>query len=77
MKKVNLEGEFIKLDSFLKICDVVSSGGIAKHLIQNGNVLVNDEIETRRGKKLRNNDIVEIAGEKFQVILNEAEKSEA
>ena len=41
--------EYIKLDQFLKLAQVVQSGGEAKHLILNGIVMVNDEVETRRG----------------------------
>jgi len=53
-----VEGEFIKLDSLLKAANVVSSGGEAKMLILDGEVLVNGEIETRRGKKIRQGDEV-------------------
>ena len=50
--KFILETEFIKLDQLLKATDIVSSGGEAKAFIQNGNVLVNGSVETRRGKKI-------------------------
>ena len=50
----------IKLDQFLKLADVVQSGGEAKHLIRSGVVLVNGETETRRGRKLRAGDVVTI-----------------
>ena len=53
-----VDGEFIKLDSLLKAANVVSSGGEAKMLILNGEVLVNGEVETRRGKKIRSGDEV-------------------
>ena len=53
-----VDGEFIKLDSLLKAANVVSSGGEAKMLILDGEVLVNGEIETRRGKKIRQGDEV-------------------
>ena len=60
MEKINLSiiTEFIKLDSLLKLANVVSSGGEAKMLIQDGGVLVNGEPCTMRGKKLRSGDIV-------------------
>ncbi len=59
--------ETIQLDQFLKFMNIVSSGGQAKHLIQDGQVQVNGEIETRRGRKLRHGDIVEFAGQKLIV----------
>ena len=44
-----ISGDFIKLDSLLKACNVVSSGGEAKILIREGEFFVNGEKETRRG----------------------------
>lgn len=58
-KKVRIETEYIRLDSFLKMCDAVQSGGHAKIVIQEGDVKVNGEVCTMRGKKLRQNDTVE------------------
>lgn len=60
---------FIQLDQFLKKMNLVSSGGEAKHFIREGNVSVNGELETRRGRKLRNGDYVEVDGERFEVEL--------
>ena len=50
MKTVKIETPFIKLDSLLKLADLVSSGGEAKMLILDGMVLVNGEVCTQRGK---------------------------
>jgi ribosome-associated protein len=58
---------FIKLDSFLKAENAVSSGGEAKAMIAEGNVLVNDEVEVRRGRKLYPGDLVLFRGKKFLV----------
>lgn len=63
--------DFIKLDQFLKWKSLVSSGGEAKHVIGEGQVSVNGEIETRRGRKLRTGDQVEIGGKRFSVNLQE------
>ena len=57
----------IALDMFLKLANVVQSGGQAKHLIQSGGVLVNGEVEVRRGRKLRPGDSVEVNGEQFVI----------
>lgn len=57
--KVQIEGEFIKLDSLLKLSGIIDSGGLAKELIQDGQVYVNGEICLQRGKKIRVKDKVE------------------
>jgi ribosome-associated protein len=59
--------DFIKLDQFLKVVGLVGTGGQAKVLIQSGEIRVNGTIETRRGRKLRNGDVVEAFGEGFTV----------
>jgi ribosome-associated protein len=66
--------EFIELDQFLKLAQVVSSGGEAKRLIQSGAVTVNGAVETRRGKKLRAGDSVEVQGETY-VIENDPDST--
>lgn len=57
------EQQHIKLDQFLKWQGLVETGGHAKQLIQGGEVRVNGEVETRRGRKLRTGDRVELAGQ--------------
>lgn len=60
--------QFIKLSQFLKLNDLVQSGGEAKHLIQDGYVLVNDAVELRRGRKLYAGDRVTFAGQTYDVV---------
>ncbi|MBO7472740.1 MAG: RNA-binding S4 domain-containing protein [Ruminococcus sp.] len=60
--KIKITTEFIKLDALLKFASLVGSGGEAKQLIQNGDVLVNGEVCTMRGKKIRSGDKVELGG---------------
>ncbi len=67
MKNIEITTEFIKLDALLKYAALVETGGEAKQLVQNGEVKVNGEVCTMRGKKLRNGDIVEAVGQKVQV----------
>lgn len=55
-KEISINEEFIRLDSALKLAGFVSTGGHAKTVIQNGEVEVNGEICTMRGKKLRLGD---------------------
>lgn len=59
--------EFIRLEQFLKLCDIASSGGQAKQMIQEGQVRVNGETELRRGRKLRPGDEVEAGGRTLRV----------
>ena len=59
--------ETIRLDQFLKLAQIAQSGGQAKMLIQSGEVEVNGNVETRRGKKLRNGDRVTYAGEDYVI----------
>lgn len=56
--EISITGEFIKLDQLLKFANVAESGGMAKEMIQDGIVLVNDEVCTMRGKKIRPGDSV-------------------
>lgn len=65
--EVKIDTEYIKLDQLLKFSGLADTGGIAKEIIQNGEVLVNGEVETRRGKKIRKEDVVEFRGEKVVV----------
>lgn len=59
--------DYIKLDSFLKAVNIVGSGGEAKIIITEGQVRVNGETETRRGRKLYPGDRVELGGHEFTV----------
>jgi ribosome-associated protein len=69
MKKetVTISTEFIKLDALLKFAGLVNSGGEAKTLIQEGDVLVNGEVCTMRGKKLRPGDTVTLGEETVSI----------
>lgn len=57
----------IQLDQFLKLNGLVSTGGQAKVLIQGGEVKLNGVVETRRKKKLKAGDVVELFGQKLVV----------
>lgn len=59
--------EYIKLDSFLKGVNAVSSGGEAKQIIAEGLVTVNGAVELRRGRKLHPGDRVTLGGHEFRV----------
>lgn len=55
---VTIRDSEIKLGQFIKLASLVESGGIAKEVIAAGDVTVNGSVDTRRGKKLRDGDIV-------------------
>lgn len=57
---IEIEDSFITLGQFLKLADIISSGGMAKPFLQQMDIYVNDELENRRGKKLYNEDKVRI-----------------
>ena len=61
-EKITIRTEFIKLDSFLKYAGLAETGGQAKDAIQAGAVLVNGEVCTQRGKKLRPGDRAALDG---------------
>ena len=63
--------EFIKLESAMKLANILPTGGAAKAEIQEGYVLVNGEVCTMRGKKLYPGDKFSFEGDTF-VITNEA-----
>ena len=62
-----IDTPFIRLDAFLKLCDAVQTGGHAKLVIQNGEVRVNGEVCTQRGKKLHSGDTAEFENIQYTV----------
>ena len=61
------DAPIIRLDQLLKLVGWVESGGVAKHLIQEGEVLLNGAVETRRSKKVHLGDIVTLQGHSVTV----------
>ena len=64
---VSISTEYIKLQDAMKYANIVYSGGEAKSLIQEGNVLVNGEVCTMRGKKLYNGDKFTFDGQTYLI----------
>ena len=62
METITITTEFIRLQDLMKLANLVSSGGEAKVLIQDGQVTVNGEVCLQRGKKLRPGDAVRYGG---------------
>lgn len=72
-EKIVISTEYIRLDSFLKLSGAVMTGGHAKEVIRDGEVLINGQRCEQRGKKLRTGDAVCFARQKFVVVRNEGE----
>jgi ribosome-associated protein len=66
MEDVGVSGP-LPLGAFLKLAGVAGTGGHAKLIVQSGDVAVNGEVETRRGRTLQPGDIVEVGGREYRV----------
>ena len=67
IEKVEIKEDFITLGQFLKIVDLISSGGEAKAFLSANTVLINHEADDRRGRKLYKNDLVEVASKIYRI----------
>jgi ribosome-associated protein len=61
-EKIKIDTEFITLGQFLKLAEVIQSGGMAKWFLSEHDILINGEQDQRRGRKLRAGDKIQIAG---------------
>ncbi|MET0416136.1 MAG: RNA-binding S4 domain-containing protein [Actinoplanes sp.] len=68
MRDVAIDGDMIRLGQFLKLADLSDTGGEGKILIASGDVTVNGEVDTRRGRQLHPGDIVEVLGQTARVV---------
>ena len=68
MRDVAIDGDMIRLGQFLKLADLIETGGEAKILIAAGDVTVNGEADTRRGRQLRPGDVVAVRGRTARVV---------
>lgn len=67
IQELEIRDEFIKLGQAMKLAGLVASGVDAKMVIQDGEVTVNGETETRRGRKLKDGDVVAFQGQSFRI----------
>lgn len=76
-QRVDADGaEYIRLESFLKLQGIAETGGRAKLIIASGAVLVNGDVDTRRGRKLRQGDVVGLDEISMQVDFTAKEDEE-
>ena len=66
--KITIKDEFIKLGQALKLAGVVEDGGEAKYAIQDGLVQVNGEVDTRRGRKVYEGDVITFENQEIVVV---------
>nr|WP_035949976.1 RNA-binding S4 domain-containing protein [Parafrankia sp. EUN1f] len=64
---MSIRDDVIRLGQFLKLADVVEAGAEIRTVLANGDVRVNGEVETRRGRQLRRGDEVTLPGERLRV----------
>lgn len=67
MRDVTIDSDMIRLGQFLKLADLIDTGGEAKILIASGDVTVNGEVDTRRGRQLQPGDVVSVRGQAARV----------
>ena len=68
MDEIEIRGDVIRLGQLLKLADVADSGAEAKALLAEGGVLVNGEVETRRGRQIHSGDVVSVAGRSLRAV---------
>ena len=71
MHEIEISTVTIRLGQFLKLANLVDSGSDAKFLLAEGEVMVNDEVEIRRGRQLRAGDVVEYDGIAVRVVAED------
>jgi len=70
MRDVTIREEPVELYKILKFEGMVPSGGVAKMAIESGDVLVNDEVETRKRKKIVAGDVIEFNGDVIRIVTD-------
>ncbi|MEC9484674.1 MAG: RNA-binding S4 domain-containing protein [Candidatus Izemoplasma sp.] len=73
MKEAPITTEYITIGQFLKYMNIVSSGGIAKALLENEQITINGLVETKRGRKCYPGDVIDIIGDDtYKITHNES-----
>lgn len=67
MEKVVISTEYITLGQFLKFVKIINNGGEAKSFISANTIYVNNELENRRGRKLKDNDRLKIVDKEYVI----------
>lgn len=67
-QQISITTEYITLGQFLKLADIIESGGEAKAFLASHTIEVNDEVDQRRGRKLRDGDKVEVKDAVYEIV---------
>lgn len=67
MKEIKIYTDYVTLGQFLKLADIIQTGGEAKMFLMENEVIINEEIDNRRGRKLRENDVIVIRNIKYRI----------
>ncbi|MCQ2801292.1 MAG: S4 domain-containing protein YaaA [Bacilli bacterium] len=65
--EITITTEYITLGQFLKFADIIGNGGEAKSFLAQNEVRIDNELDNRRGRKLRGGEIVEVLGQRFEI----------
>ena len=69
MKEILITHEPVELYKILKFEGIFDSGGAAKGVVDEGQVKVNGNVETRRRNKIKSGDLIEVGGEQYKIVL--------
>ncbi|MGN1295850.1 MAG: S4 domain-containing protein YaaA [Bacilli bacterium] len=68
MEEILINTPYVTLGQFLKLANIIQSGGESKSYLANNRVLINNEEDNRRGRKLKEGDVVEINNKSYRII---------
>ena len=68
MEEILINTPYVTLGQFLKLANIIQSGGEAKSFLLNNTVLVNNEEDNRRGRKLKDGDIIKTKEKTYRII---------
>lgn len=68
MKQIKISTEFVTLGQFLKLANLIQTGGEAKFYLKENKVIVDGEEDNRRGRKLYSENIVEVENQTFEIV---------
>ena len=65
--EISIYSEFITLGQFLKLADIIQTGGEAKSFLAEHEIIIDGQVDNRRGRKLRGGEIIEVLGRKYEI----------
>ena len=65
--EISIYSEYITLSQFLKLADIIQTGGEAKSFLAEHEIVIDGEVDNRRGRKLRGGEIVEVLGQTYEI----------